>query len=104
MGLQEETGFESTPLYRTALHQLDSVAARLVRDPGSHDRLRHPRRALLVSVPTVMDDGRTEVFVGYRVHHNTILGPTKGGIRYHPEVTLGEVSALAMLMSWKCAL
>ncbi len=51
-----------------------------------------------------MDDGRTEVFLGYRVHHNTILGPTKGGIRYHPGVSLAEVSALAMLMSWKCAL
>jgi glutamate dehydrogenase (NAD(P)+) len=51
-----------------------------------------------------MDDGRTEVFIGYRVHHNTVLGPTKGGIRYHMDVTLGEVTALAMLMSWKCAL
>ncbi|MBI2466283.1 MAG: Glu/Leu/Phe/Val dehydrogenase [Candidatus Rokubacteria bacterium] len=73
-------------------------------DTNIHERLRYPRRALVVSVPTVMDDGRTEVFIGYRVHHNTVLGPTKGGIRYHPEVSLGEVSALAMLMSWKCAL
>jgi len=100
----EQTGFESSPLYRTALQQLDGVARRLGLDTGIHERLRHPRRALLVSVPTVMDDGRTEVFAGYRVHHNTVLGPTKGGIRYHPEVSLGEVSALAMLMSWKCAL
>jgi glutamate dehydrogenase (NAD(P)+) len=99
-----KTGFETSELYRTALQQLDGVAKRLVIDPNIHERLRYPRRALVVSVPTVMDDGRTEVFLGYRVHHNTILGPTKGGLRYHPEVTLAEVSALAMLMSWKCAL
>jgi glutamate dehydrogenase/leucine dehydrogenase len=96
--------FESSEVYRTALDQLDTVARRLELDPGIHERLRYPRRALVVSVPTVMDDGRTEVFTGYRVHHNTVLGPTKGGIRYHPDVTLAEVSALAMLMSWKCAL
>jgi glutamate dehydrogenase (NAD(P)+) len=99
-----KTWFETSELYRTALQQLDGVAKRLALDPNIHERLRYPRRALVVSVPTVMDDGRTEVFLGYRVHHNTILGPTKGGLRYHPEVTLAEVSALAMLMSWKCAL
>jgi glutamate dehydrogenase (NAD(P)+) len=95
--------FESAA-HRQALEQLDGVAKRLRLDAGIHERLRYPRRALVVSVPTAMDDGRTEVFLGYRVHHNTVLGPTKGGIRYHPDVTLGEVSALAMLMSWKCAL
>jgi glutamate dehydrogenase (NAD(P)+) len=99
-----KTGFETSALYRTALEQLDTVAKRLRLDPNIHERLRYPRRALVVSVPTLMDDGRTEVFLGYRVHHNTVLGPTKGGIRYHPEVTLAEVAALAMLMSWKCAL
>ena len=67
-------------------------------------RLRLPRRALVVSIPVRMDSGKTEVFTGYRVHHSTVLGPTKGGIRYAPDVDLGEVSALAMLMSWKCAL
>lgn len=91
-------------LYRTALHQLDGVAKRINLDPNIHDRLRYPRRALVVSVPTLMDDGRTEIFIGYRVHHNTVLGPTKGGLRYHMDVGLGEVTALAMLMSWKCAL
>jgi glutamate dehydrogenase (NAD(P)+) len=96
--------FESAAPYRQVLEQLDGVAKRLNLDAGIHERLRYPRRALVVSVPTAMDDGRTEVFMGYRVHHSTVLGPTKGGIRYHPEVTLGEVSALAMLMSWKCAL
>jgi glutamate dehydrogenase (NAD(P)+) len=96
--------FETSESYRTALQQLDAVAKRLSLDPGIHERLRYPRRALVVSVPTLMDDGRTEVFLGYRVHHCTLLGPTKGGIRYHPGVSLAEVSALAMLMSWKCAL
>jgi glutamate dehydrogenase (NAD(P)+) len=99
-----EGTFESSESYRTALQQLDSVAKRLALDPGIHERMRYPRRALTVSVPTLMDDGRTEVFLGYRVHHCTVLGPTKGGIRYHPGVSLSEVSALAMLMSWKCAL
>jgi glutamate dehydrogenase (NAD(P)+) len=96
--------FESSESYRTALQQLDAVAKRLALDAGIHERLRYPRRALVVSVPTLMDDGHMEVFLGYRVHHCTVLGPTKGGIRYHPGVSLSEVSALAMLMSWKCAL
>jgi glutamate dehydrogenase (NAD(P)+) len=91
-------------LHRTALDQLDRVAKRLDLDPDVHERLRYPRRALIVSIPVRKDDGRTEVFLGYRVHHSTVLGPTKGGIRYAPDVSLGEVSALAMLMSWKSAL
>jgi len=104
LGSQSKIQFESSELFRTALEQLDTVAKRINLDPAIHERLRYPRRSLVVSVPTLMDNGRTEVFVGYRVHHNTVLGPTKGGIRYHPEVSLGEVTALAMLMSWKCAL
>jgi glutamate dehydrogenase (NAD(P)+) len=95
--------FESD-LYKTVITQLDGVAHRVGLETDIHERLRYPRRALVVSIPTLMDDGRTEVFLGYRVHHNTVLGPTKGGIRYHADVTLGEVTALAMLMSWKCAL
>ncbi len=91
-------------LHRTALAQLDQVAAKLNLDPDIHARLRYPRRALVVSIPVRMDSGHTEVFIGYRVHHSTALGPTKGGLRYAPDVNLGEVSALAMLMSWKCAL
>src|SRR5688572_2541660 len=101
--MTERAEFESE-LLRTALHQLDQVAARLHLDADVHERLRHPRRALVVSVPIRRDDGRTEVFTGYRVHHNTVLGPTKGGLRYAPDVDLGEVTALSMLMSWKCAL
>ncbi len=91
-------------LHRTALAQLDRVAARLSLDHDIHERLRFPRRALVVSVPVRMDSGKTQVFIGYRVHHNTALGPTKGGLRYDLGVNLGEVTALAMLMSWKCAL
>jgi glutamate dehydrogenase (NAD(P)+) len=91
-------------LHRTALAQLDRVATKLALDSDIHERLRFPRRALVVSVPIRMDRGDTEVFIGYRVHHNTALGPTKGGLRYDLGVNLGEVTALAMLMSWKCAL
>ena len=91
-------------LHRTALAQLDRVAGRLNLDHDIHERLRFPRRALVVSVPVRMDSGKTQVFIGYRVHHNTALGPTKGGLRYDVGVNLGEVTALAMLMSWKCAL
>jgi glutamate dehydrogenase (NAD(P)+) len=101
--MTDKSEFESD-LLRTVRSQLDTVAARLSLEPSIHARLRYPRRALVVSIPTQMDDGRTEVFIGYRVHHNTVLGPTKGGVRFHPEVTLDEVTALAMLMSWKCAI
>jgi glutamate dehydrogenase (NAD(P)+) len=101
--MTEKSDFDA-PMLRTALAQLDRVAERLQLDQDVHERLRHPRRALVVSVPIRMDNGKTAVFTGYRVHHNTVLGPTKGGLRYAPDVDLGEVSALAMLMSWKCAL
>ena len=66
--------------------------------------LATPKRELIVHFPVVMDDGHIRMFTGYRVHHNTVRGPTKGGIRYHPDVTLDEVRALAMWMTWKCAL
>jgi glutamate dehydrogenase (NAD(P)+) len=86
-----------------ALSQLDEAAAKMNLDPGVHEVLRHPRRALEVAVPVRMDDGTIKVFTGYRVHHNTSRGPSKGGLRYHPMVTLDEVKALAMWMTWKCA-
>ncbi len=88
----------------TALTQFDEVAGRLGLDPQVHQHLRHPRRSLIVSVPFQTDAGDLEVFTGYRVQHSMILGPSKGGIRYHPDVDLEEVTALAMLMTWKCAL
>jgi glutamate dehydrogenase (NAD(P)+) len=101
--MNDKSEFDSD-LHRTAVAQLDGVASRLGLDDDIHQRLRLPRRALVVSIPVLMDSGKTEVFTGYRVHHSTVLGPTKGGVRYAPDVDLGEVSALAMLMSWKCAL
>lgn len=87
-----------------AVQQFETAAAQLKLDPNVATRLRQPDRAMIVSVPTRMDDGRVHVFTGYRVQHNDVLGPFKGGIRYHPEVSLGEVSALAMWMTWKCSL
>src|SRR4029077_3445186 len=68
------------------------------------ERMLHPKRAMAVTLPVRMDDGRVQSFTGYRVQHHLALGPTKGGTRFHPAVTLGEVAALAMWMSWKCAL
>jgi glutamate dehydrogenase (NAD(P)+) len=88
----------------TALEQLDKVAERLDLDPQIYQHLRHPKRSLIVSVPFQTDAGDLEVFTGYRVQHSMTLGPSKGGIRYHPDVDLDEITALAMLMTWKCAL
>jgi glutamate dehydrogenase (NAD(P)+) len=73
-------------------------------DPDLRERLKLPQRSLVVSIPVRMDDGHVEVFTGYRVQHDSSRGPSKGGIRYHPDVNLGEVAALAMWMTWKCAL
>ena len=86
-----------------ALAQLDQAARIMNLDPNVHEVFRNPKRALIVSAPIRMDDGRVRSFTGYRVHHNTSRGPSKGGIRYHPRVTLEEVKALAMWMTWKCA-
>ncbi|MGH7769809.1 MAG: Glu/Leu/Phe/Val family dehydrogenase [Candidatus Binatia bacterium] len=93
-----------SPANEMAVGQFDIAAGRLNLDKNVAARLQRPDRALLVSVPVRMDDGGVHVFTGYRVQHNDTLGPFKGGIRYHPEVNLGEVSALAMWMTWKCAL
>jgi glutamate dehydrogenase (NAD(P)+) len=93
-----------SPASELAIQQFDIAAERLNLDPNVAGRLRRPDRAMIVSVPTRMDDGNVHVFTGYRVQHNDVLGPFKGGVRYHPEVSLGEVSALAMWMTWKCSL
>ncbi len=90
-------------LWDTVLAQLDEVAQRLRLDTGIHAILRHPERELTVAVPVVMDDGLIKVFTGYRIQHSSARGPCKGGIRYHPDVDLSEVRALAALMTWKCA-
>jgi glutamate dehydrogenase (NAD(P)+) len=88
-----------------ACRQLNTVAEAIDLDPGVLERLSKPKRALVVSIPIRMDsDGRTENFTGYRVQHSLTSGPSKGGLRYHPSVDLGEVAALAMWMSWKCGI
>jgi glutamate dehydrogenase/leucine dehydrogenase len=86
-----------------ALQQLRIVAEHLNLDPGVHEVLKHPKRALIVSLPVKLDDGSVRVFLGCRVQHNDARGPFKGGLRYHPDVTLDEITALAMWMTWKCA-
>jgi glutamate dehydrogenase (NAD(P)+) len=85
------------------LTQIDKAEKYLRCDPDIVEKLRHAERALMVSVPVRMDSGKTKVFKGFRVQHNTVRGPAKGGIRYHPEVNLDEVTALAAWMTWKCA-
>lgn len=87
-----------------AQRQFDQAAAILELDPGLRAILRDVKRELTIHFPVRMDDGSIEVFTGYRVQHNVARGPAKGGIRYHPQVTLDEVKALAMWMTWKCAL
>jgi len=90
------------PLH-AALTQLDDAAKLIGLDDAIHHKLRKPKRVMMVSIPTLMDDGTTEVFTGYRAQHSMERGPCKGGIRYHPDVNLEEVIALAMWMTWKCA-
>jgi glutamate dehydrogenase (NAD(P)+) len=93
-----------TPTFRLAVAQFDQAAEAMELDHNLRERLKLPQRSLILSLPVRMDDGRVEVYTGYRVQHDSSRGPTKGGIRYHPDVNLGEVAALAMWMTWKCAL
>ncbi|MEO7298330.1 MAG: Glu/Leu/Phe/Val dehydrogenase [Verrucomicrobiota bacterium] len=92
------------PTFRMACQQFDLVSDRLEIPENERARLKFPKRSMTVALPIRLDDGSVKVFSGYRVQHHLTLGPTKGGLRYHPDVTLGEVAALAMWMSWKCAL
>ncbi len=92
------------PAYAIALTQFNSTADRLGLDDGVRTLLSVPKRELTVNFPVTMDDDSVQVFTGYRIQHNVVRGPAKGGIRYHPQVSLGEVRALAMWMTWKCAL
>ncbi len=100
MGADQVT--EANP-YEMALAQYDRAVKHLALKRGIEDYLRAPKRELTVNFPVRMDDRSVKIFTGYRVHHSTARGPTKGGIRYHPGVTLDEVRALAMWMTWKCA-
>jgi glutamate dehydrogenase (NAD(P)+) len=90
--------------YQTALSQFDRAVQYLNLKDGLSEFMKWPRRELTVNFPVRMDNGEVRVFTGYRIHHNTVLGPSKGGIRYSPHVSQDEVRALAMWMTWKCAL
>jgi glutamate dehydrogenase (NAD(P)+) len=92
------------PLFLQAVGQLDQVLPHAGVDAGIAERLRYPERALSIAIPVRLDDGSIGVYSGYRVQHSSVLGPTKGGVRYDKAVTLGECAALAMWMTWKCAL
>lgn len=95
--------FES-PLFKDAFEQLEVAADIMNLDPNILERLKYPKRALQVAVPIRLDDGTVKTFMGFRVQHNMTIGPGKGGIRFHPRVDLSETAALAMLMTFKCAL
>lgn len=94
----------NSPVFQQACNQFDAAADILGMEASVRERTKQPRRTLTVSLPVRMDDGRVLSFEGYRVQHNISTGPAKGGIRFHQDVSLGEVAALAMWMSWKCSL
>jgi len=98
------TLFDNSPTYQMACRQLETVGAALELDPGIAQRLMVPKRSQVVAVPIRMESGETRTFIGFRVQHSLTSGPSKGGLRYAPHVDLGEVAALAMWMSWKCAI
>ncbi len=102
-GSSSSNNTSSNP-YQMALKQLEETAKIINLEEGIHKILAKPKRVLTVSLPVKMDDGRIEVFTGFRSQHNDARGPFKGGIRYHPQVSLEEVMALSMWMTWKCAI
>lgn len=105
MGAMSATGSTAPEpsAYETALRQYDEAAELVGLDADLREILRRPKRELVVNFPVEMDDGGIRMFRGYRVHHNITRGPAKGGIRFHPQADLDEVRALAMWMTWKCA-
>jgi glutamate dehydrogenase (NAD(P)+) len=103
--MQERPLEWETPMYKLAVAQLDQTAQRMGLDENIWERLRTPQRALVVSFPFRRDNySQVDTVFGYRVQHLLTMGPTKGGIRYHEDVDLGEVTALAMWMTWKCSI
>ncbi len=92
------------PIYRSVRARFLEVSERIGLDPNVVNRLQMPDRSIIITIPVRMDSGDVRIYTGYRVQHNDVLGPFKGGMRYHPEVTVGETAALAMLMTWKSAL
>lgn len=103
MATYQSTDIQLSAL-ENAMRQFDEAAGRMNIDSAMLDILKLPRRAVIVNLPILMDNGRFKVFTGYRVQHSITRGPAKGGLRYHPNVTLDEVSALAAWMTWKCAI
>ena len=103
LAVEPKRTHEESNAYAIAVRQLEAAAHYLNLDRSMLEVLKHPRRELIVNFPVKMDDGSVRVFTGFRVHHTPARGPAKGGIRYHPEVTLDETRALAMWMTWKCA-
>lgn len=99
-----ENTIYASPVFQQACRQFDRAADILGMDPAVRERTKQPRRCVVVTCPVRMESGKVTVFEGYRVQHNLSTGPAKGGIRFHEHVTLGEVAALAMWMSWKCSL
>ncbi|HZZ81687.1 MAG TPA: Glu/Leu/Phe/Val dehydrogenase, partial [Gemmataceae bacterium] len=96
--------YGDSPTYQMAVLQLLSVAELVDLEQNILERLSKPKRAMVVAVPIRMDSGKTHTFIGYRVQHSLTSGPSKGGLRFHPSVDIGEVAALAMWMTWKCAI
>jgi glutamate dehydrogenase (NAD(P)+) len=99
-----EVGGDSNDLFQMACAQLDRAAARIDLDPDQRTQLIEARRALVVNLPVRMDDGLLVNFRGFRVQHTLTMGPTKGGLRFAPDLTLAQCGALAMFMTWKCAI
>ena len=99
-----ESIYFSDPVFRMAMQQFDLLADHLEIPQKFRERLIHPKRSVMVSLPLERDSGQVEVFHGYRVQHQLSVGPTKGGTRFSPRLTMGESAALAVWMSWKCAL
>lgn len=102
--MSESTGNNTINPFSVALKQLDEASKIIGIDKGMHDVLAQPKRILIVSIPTRMDNDEIHVFTGFRSQHNDARGPFKGGIRYHPQVSIDEVKALSMWMTWKCAI
>ena len=100
-GVLHDAGHTINPFEEMA-SRFDHAAELLKLDPGMRKVLREPIKEVKVAIPVIMDNGKIEVFIGYRVHHSIARGPAKGGIRFDPGVTLDEVRALASWMTWKC--
>ena len=101
--IQLEKDVNKIDAFEVAQLQLEKAASKMNLDPNIFIQLKQPERVLMVSIPVKMDNGTVKVFTGFRSQYNTARGPAKGGVRYHPDVSLDEVKALSAWMTWKCA-